>query len=95
MGAVAQNRFIPQKFHKNRNCRVSKSKIIIGLWFLALKARKAGNRPRTFYTDLTVNKLFLDLLLHQGMSFCGSFHGYSGRPVICYTLSLLLGSDAA
>ena len=24
------------------------------LWFLALKARKAGNRPRTFYTGLTV-----------------------------------------
>ena len=54
MGAVAQNRLIPQKFHKNRNCRVSKSKIIIGLWFLALKVRKAGNWPRTFYTGLTV-----------------------------------------
>ena len=24
------------------------------LWFLALKARKAGNRPRTFYTGVTV-----------------------------------------
>ena len=24
------------------------------LWFLALKARKAGNCPRTFYTGLTV-----------------------------------------
>ena len=54
MGAVAQNWLIPQKFHKNQNCRVSKSKIIMCLWFLALKARKAGNRPRTFYTGLTV-----------------------------------------
>ena len=53
MGAVAQNWLIPQKFHKNRNCRVSKSKIIMGLWFLALKARKAGNWPRTFYTGTT------------------------------------------
>ena len=26
----------------------------MGLWFLALKARKAGNWPRTFYTGLTV-----------------------------------------
>ena len=40
--------------HKNQNCKVSKSKIIMCLWFLALKARKAGNRPRTFYTGLTV-----------------------------------------
>ena len=54
MGAVAQNRLIPRKFHKNRNCRVTKSKITMGLRFLALKARKAGNRPRTFYTGLTV-----------------------------------------
>ena len=54
MCAVAQNWLIPQKFHKNQNCKVSKSKIIMCLWFLALKARKAGNRPRTFYTGLTV-----------------------------------------
>ena len=26
----------------------------MSLWFLALKARKAGNWSRTFYTDLTV-----------------------------------------
>ena len=26
----------------------------MSLWFLALKAREAGNRPRTFYTGLTV-----------------------------------------
>ena len=26
----------------------------MSLWFLALKARKAGNWPRTFYTGLTV-----------------------------------------
>ena len=57
MGAVAQNRLIPQKFHKNQNCRVSKSKIIMCLWILVLKARKAGNRPRTFYTGLTVVSL--------------------------------------
>ena len=28
----------------------------MSLWFLALKAREAGNRPRTFYTGLTVQK---------------------------------------
>ena len=61
MGAVAQNRLIPQKFHKNRNCTVSKSKIIIGLCFLALKARKAANWPRTFFTGLTVISLFSKL----------------------------------
>ena len=58
MGAVAQNWLIPQKFHKNRNCRVSKSKIIMGLWFLALKARKAANWPRTQYTGLTVVRIY-------------------------------------
>ena len=54
MGAAPQNWLIPQKYHKNQNCRVSKSKIIMWHWFLALKARKAGNRPRTFFTGLTV-----------------------------------------
>ena len=54
MGAVAQNRLIPQKFHKKQNCRVSKSKIIMSLWFLALNARKAAKWPRTFYMRLTV-----------------------------------------
>ena len=66
MGAVAQNRLIPQKCHKNRNCGVSKSKIIMGLWFLALKARMAGNWPRTFYTGLTVC-LIVDFYHHFQM----------------------------
>ena len=48
MGAVAQNWLLPQKFHKNRNCRVSKSKIIRCLWSVALRARKSGYRLRTF-----------------------------------------------
>ena len=30
----------------------------MSLWFLALKAREAGNRPRTFYTGLTVYQGF-------------------------------------
>ena len=59
MGAVAQNRLIPQKFHKNRNYRVSKSKIIMGIWFLALKPRKAGNWLRTFYTGLTYKPYYM------------------------------------
>ena len=53
-GAVAQNWLIPQKFHQNQNCRVSKSKIIMRLWSVAIKARKAGNRPRTFFAGRTV-----------------------------------------
>ena len=61
-GAVAQNWLIPQKFQNKHNCRVSKSKIITELWFLALKARKAGNGPRTFYTGLTVYVVFFLLL---------------------------------
>ena len=47
MGAVPQNWLIPQQFHKNQNCRVSKSKIIMWHWFLVLKARKAAKWPRT------------------------------------------------
>ena len=42
MGAVHQNWLIPQKFHKKQSCRVSKSKIIMCLWSVALKARKAA-----------------------------------------------------
>ena len=56
MGAVAQNRLIPQKFHKNQNCRVSKSKIIMWHWFLVLKATKAAKWLRTFYMVLTVHR---------------------------------------
>ena len=54
MGAVPQNWLIPPKFHKNQNCRVSKSKIIMCLWSVALKARKAAKWPRTFYMVWTV-----------------------------------------
>ena len=54
MGDVAQNRLIPQKFHKNQNCRVSKSKIIMCLWSVALTTKKAGYRPRLFFTGGTV-----------------------------------------
>ena len=56
MGAVAQNWLIPQKFHKNQNCRVSRSKIIMCLWSVALKARTAANWLRTFFTGRTVNQ---------------------------------------
>ena len=55
IGAVAQNWLIPQKLHKNQNCRVSKSKLIMCLWYVALKVRKAGNRPRTFFTTLNID----------------------------------------
>ena len=54
MGAVPQNWLIPQKFHKKQSCRVSKSKIIMCLWSVALKARKAAKWPRTFYMVWTV-----------------------------------------
>ena len=43
------------------------------LWFLALKARKAGNWPRTFYTGLTVADTrcfywkFLDQQFKEGL----------------------------
>ena len=40
---IAQNWLILQKFRKNQNCRVSKSKIIMWHWFLVLKAIKATN----------------------------------------------------
>ena len=60
MGAVAQNWLIPQKFHNNQHCRVSKRKIKICPSFVVLTAtRKAGNRPRTFYTGLTVYVLLM------------------------------------
>ena len=57
MGAVPQNWLIPQKFHKKQSCRVSKSKIIMCLWSVALKARKAAKWPRTFYMVWTVYRL--------------------------------------
>ena len=43
-----------KNYIKTKIVEFSKSKTIMCLWFLALKARKAGNRPRTFYTGLTV-----------------------------------------
>ena len=84
MGAVAQNWLIPQKFHKNRNCRVSKSKIIMGLWFLALKARKAANWPRTQYTGLTVilNLLISTVLLNRPIDRMSGNEGQGDR--ICH-----------
>ena len=54
MGSVAQNWLILQKYRKNKNCRVSKSKIIMWHWFLVLKAMKAAKWPRTFCMVLTV-----------------------------------------
>ena len=57
MGAVTQNWLILQKFSKNQNYRVSKSKIIKWHWFLVLKAGKAAKRPQTYYTGWTVKKL--------------------------------------
>ena len=54
MGAVAQNWLIPQQSHLNQNCRVSKSKIIMCLWSVALKAMKTAKWPRTFYMVWTV-----------------------------------------
>ena len=66
MGAVAQNWLIPQKFHKNQNCRVSKSKIIMGLWSVALNDRKAAksaansfSRVWLYYSTLYIKTQFL------------------------------------
>ena len=73
MGAVPQNWLIPQKFHQNQNCRVSKSKIIMCLWSVALKARKAGNRPRTFFAGRTVVMNILCVIggkVPRGEKFC-------------------------
>ena len=43
-----------KNFIKKQSCRVSKSKIIMCLWSVALKARKAAKWPRTFYMVWTV-----------------------------------------
>ena len=45
----------------------------MGLWFSALKARKAGNRPRTFYTGLTVALLFKKFWIKKKTGFAEIF----------------------
>ena len=74
MGAVPQNWLIPQKFHKKQSCRVSKSKIIMCLWSVALKARKAAKWPRTFYMVWTVEQNKYVEWIHL---YCIVFHSYN------------------
>ena len=59
MGAVPQNWVDPTKnFIKNKVVEFQKVKIIMCLWSVALKARKAAKWPRTFYMVWTVVRTY-------------------------------------
>ena len=48
----------------------------MGLWFLALKARKAGNWPRTFYKGLTVVTTYTMLTKYEVVGIYKQSLGY-------------------
>ena len=75
----------------NQNCRVSKSKIIMCLWSVALKVRKAGNRPRTFFTGLTVTlyNTCSVTFLHENVTFSQFIFRHG---TLWYSPNLLFGS---
>ena len=64
----------------------------MNLWYLALKARKVGNWPRTFYTGLTVLKcLDIYLFLFQFLAKQSAlFGGYWDWDQIVYVEELIL-----